>query len=287
MPKTVSITPDVAAVLARCTTKGNVVFLPEGEKLDRKLYDAVNKVLVAIGGKWVRGTGGHVFADGLGEQLTDAIAAGSVVDQKRTLEQFYTPRGLALRMCNAVEVVANDFALEPSAGRGAIVSVLLERGADVLAVDIDPRNVTALYDLPRRSKPSQLYSVQQGDFLTMPPLDAIGHQLPSVAVMNPPFSRNQDIAHVRRAFDMLAPGGRLAAIMSAHWTFGQEPACAAFRQFIGYPDMRGVRHPAQVVNMRSDPSVASASTELLPAGTFRESGTNVAAVLVVLHKANR
>lgn len=34
-------------------------------------------------------------------------------------------------------------------------------------------------------------------------------------IMNPPFSRRQDVRHITKAMSMLKPGGRLAAIASA------------------------------------------------------------------------
>jgi hypothetical protein len=49
----VKIEQAVIAVLARCETNDNTLYLPFGQ-LDRKLYVAVNKALEAIGGKWNR-----------------------------------------------------------------------------------------------------------------------------------------------------------------------------------------------------------------------------------------
>jgi hypothetical protein len=51
---------DVLAVLAECSTDGNVLYLPSIQ-LERKLYVSVNKCLANIGGKWFRSKKGHVF----------------------------------------------------------------------------------------------------------------------------------------------------------------------------------------------------------------------------------
>ena len=56
------INDDVANVLANSRIEGNNLYLPEGQ-LDRKLYVAVNKVLVVIKGKWNRSAKAHIFND--------------------------------------------------------------------------------------------------------------------------------------------------------------------------------------------------------------------------------
>ncbi len=97
-------------------------------------------------------------------------------------------------------------------------------------------------------------------------------------MMNPPFSRNQDIRHVMRALDFLRPGGRLVAIMSPHFTFAQDALSRTFRKLIGYPD-------SSAQGVGADQIVADATVEMLPAGTFTAEGTNVASVLVYIRLA--
>ena len=71
--------------------------------------------------------------------------------------------------------------------------------------------------------------------------EAIADRLPAVAptvvLMNPPFSaspgvgrmrRDADLSHLRSAFSMLAPGGRLAAVTSAHCIPGDGAWTRAF-----------------------------------------------------------
>lgn len=51
-------------------------------------------------------------------------------------------------------------------------------------------------------------------------------------VMNPPFERGQDMDHVRHAFDLLKPGGRLVAIMS-EGSFGRgDKKATGFREWL-------------------------------------------------------
>jgi hypothetical protein len=71
-------------------------------------------------------------------------------------------------------------------------------------------------------------------------------------VMNPPFANATDIRHIEHARGKLAPGGRLVAI------------CAA-----------GPRQREQLAPIAAD-------WIELPAGSFKEQGTNVNAAIVVI-----
>jgi type I restriction-modification system DNA methylase subunit len=72
-------------------------------------------------------------------------------------------------------------------------------------------------------------------------------------VMNPPFDNGADIRHVQHAFTMLAPGGRLVAIVA-----------------------NGPRENAQL-------RPRAVTWEELPPGTF--AGTNVRAAIMVWERA--
>jgi hypothetical protein len=51
-------------------------------------------------------------------------------------------------------------------------------------------------------------------------------------IMNPPFEKEQDIDHVRHAFDLLKPGGRLVTIMSEHGFFASDKKAQEFRDWL-------------------------------------------------------
>jgi len=51
-------------------------------------------------------------------------------------------------------------------------------------------------------------------------------------LMNPPFSDGRDIAHVRHAFDLLKPGGRLVAIMGEGAFFQSNKRATEFREWL-------------------------------------------------------
>jgi protein-L-isoaspartate O-methyltransferase len=118
---------------------------------------------------------------------------------------FPTPASLADEMVRRADLAPGHRVLEPSAGTGALLRAISAAGVDVAhvtAVEINQRLAEAL--------PATLaVRVLAEDFLTVDvggPFDRI--------VMNPPFERAADIRHVRRAFEQLAPGGRLVALVA-------------------------------------------------------------------------
>ena len=252
-PVKTRIPADVLAVLARASITGNVLVLPE--QLDCETYLRVAKTLTAARGKWDRKAKGHVFPFDPRELMADAVETGAVIDAKKTLQFFETPDELAQRMVGLANVSAGDRVLEPSAGLGRIVRHLIGRDAVIDAVEIDETNCRTLRDIRDRSG-GQL-TVCREDFQTYHAVDATRFD---AVVMNPPFANNLDITHIRLAWDMLTPGGRLVAICSEGPFFRQDRAAVAFREWLDAID---------------------ATVEKLPADTFRESGTGVATRLIV------
>lgn len=249
---TVNVPDDVADVLRRMAFEGKVAKLPPGQ-LDRQLYDKVNKVLTAIGGKWNRKAGGHVFPFDPQGFVNDALGTGKAIHRKKTLQLFETPEPLAQHMADLAKIGAGDLVLEPSAGTGRLARAAIEKGAGVVVVDIDPTNVDALRDLDvsgAHLSDFMLWRMSQG-----PAFDAV--------IMNPPFSGNQDIRHIQAAWDLLRPGGRLVAIAGGHAFIGKEAECAEFRAWV--EDTGGI-------------------VKCLPAKTFAESGTGAVTWLLVATK---
>lgn len=260
MLKTVTLTDDARAVLTRAMIDPNLVTL-QAEKLERPVYEAVAKFLEALGGKWNRPAQGFFFPNGTGD-IAAAIDAGNAVDQKKTMEQFFTPEAVANKMAAMAGVHAGSRVLEPSAGGGALVRAALARGADVDAVEEDE----ALWAKLVQTETSQRFRAFRCDFIKWTPLPLVpGDQavIYDIVLMNPPFSRGQDMMHVGRAYNMLRPGGTLVAIMSPHWTFANDGISRNFRDLVE-------QH--------------SGRWEELPAGTFKESGTSVNTGILIMVK---
>lgn len=231
------LSTQVKDVLSRATTSGNVLVLPQGQ-LDRKLYEAVDKALKNAGGQWKRGTG-HVFPTEAGPKLLAMLGTGVSVDEKKRDQAFFTPPSLAREVVALADVAGCDV-LEPSAGRGALADACLAAGArDVHCFEQNPEYVDVLLET---------YPTTHGDFLRFQP-----SRLYERIVMNPPFTKNQDIAHVRHALKWLEPNGILVAIMLNNQT----------RK--GFVDL----------NVEFEPEI-----DEVERGAFKESGTDISTVIV-------
>lgn len=252
----VTLSDGVADTLRRSTVDGAIVRLPEG-KLEPDLYRQVDKVLKALGGKWDRRARGHIFAKPIGDELAAALHSGLAVDRKKTLEQFFTPTELAERMVRLAGVHMGSHVLEPSAGSGNLIRPAIASGAVVTAVEIDPTLCASLAALDGAHGSVFAFNA---DFTGWQPSSLIPID---VVLMNPPFSAGKDVAHVQHAWSLLRDGGELVAIVGPHAFISEDRRSVAFRAFLEEID---------------------ASCEVLPAGTFKESGTMVGAQLIVATK---
>lgn len=155
---------------------------------------------------------------------------------------FQTPADLANRAAEMLD--RRGRLLEPSAGLGRLYRAIRERDTDstIVLVDQSPECCAELY---RINEADRLTELRQGDFLAM----HLG--LFDGIIMNPPFKMGRDVKHILHARTMLAPGGRLVAF------------CAAG------PKQRAKLQP--LADQWID----------LPAGSFKESYTNVSAAIVV------
>lgn len=234
---------DGAAKIARIT---------DGQ-LPRDLYISVDKVLKALGGRWNRSAKGHVFLDDPSNAIDACVLLGEYTDKKQAFQFFETPEPLAEELVKAADIRDGMRVLEPSAGRGRIVRVIRAAAPSCILFmcEIDKKHFPVLNDAVRVRA-----NLRIGDFM-----EARYDDIDRV-VMNPPFSKRQDVEHVTRAFSMLAPGGRLVSVVSG----------SAVHRI----DKRGLEFAALVKQYGSYYD--------LPNGAFKESGANMRASVVVLNK---
>lgn len=254
------ISESVLFILGQCRVEGNTLYLPNTQ-LDRSDYVAVNKVLEALGGKWNRKAKGHVFDYDPEEALEAAIISGEVTDTKKVFQFFETPSELAERLCDMAEINADSIVLEPSCGKGRIADAVWRRKPKyLLGVELNPDMKRYLAEKPYGTLVGQ-------DFLMYDPADhCIAHSECedfNRIVMNPPFAQHQDAIHVRRAYELLAPGGVLVAITGVSFKFRAD---RIYENFRGFLEQTG----AEVFD--------------LPAGTFKDSGTMVPACIIKIKK---
>lgn len=246
----IKIADDVMDVLNRSTMTDTQVILPPGN-LDRKLYESVDKVLKTAGGKWNRSAKAHVFPKDPRQLLGLALGAGSIVDEKKAKQQFFSPVDVAAQVVRLANIQPGMRVLEPSAGAGALAMEAERHGGDVDCVELDP-------DLASDLLKHGGLTVICGDFLNLGWQDKHYDRV----VMNPPFAKGQDIKHVTHALQFLKPGGRLVSVMPAGIVQASTKAAKAFRAML---DER--------TSWRVVP---------LPADSFKESGTGVMTVMLIV-----
>lgn len=269
--KTRAVDPLVKQALASAeiVEDGGSFYLTIKEPLSRTLYQEADKVLKRLGGQWVRGKGTK-FAVDPHAAIGSILADGRYVDL-RDHGFFPTPDEIVEKLVEWADVRYGMRCLEPSAGMGAIASLL----AHIVGIE----NVRCGELLPecRKHLIEQGYRVDGNpDFLTWKePAPYDSTSLHDRVVMNPPFANLADVDHVQHAFQFVKPGGRLVAVTSPSWTFRQERKAQQFKvivqRFNAWPKIDG--RPVDALPFES-----------LPEGTFKEAGTDVRTVVVVLDK---
>ena len=222
-----------------------------GGQLERGLYERVNKALSAMGGKWNRKLGGHVFQVDPRPMVEGLLDTGSLQVERDGF--FETPPAVIDGMFDLVPPVRMGLVLEPSAGMGAIVRKVIECG-------IIPMNIVCVEKnrdraLKLRDYTSEVFCC---DFLVF---ETRANFLR--VYMNPPFEEMQDIDHVMHAYDLLFGGGALVSVMSEGPFFRSGVKAEMFREWLKKVGGRSHR---------------------LPEGSFKESGTGVNTRLVSIWK---
>lgn len=245
-------------VLKECTVNGNVIYLPT-VRLDRKLYQEVANALELIGGKWKGGkVMGFVFPHDPTE-LLQTIANGEKKNLKKEFQFFATPARLARQLAVLADLQQTDTVFEPSAGQGAIIKAIREIGFTgvIHYCELMPVNQIFCYKLDN-------VNFVKDDFLK---LDDLIKTKPvgmfDKIIANPPFAKNQDIDHIHAMYKHLKPGGRMVTLSSPHWQICDNKKEKAFREWLD-----------------------SLDAEITPidAGEFKESGTAIATVMIIINK---
>lgn len=211
---------------------GRVVRLTCGQ-LSRPEYVAVNKALESMGGKWNRGQSGHVFPADPGPALAAFVSGGALAKPARTAEGYVpTPSDLAAAIVadhtQVARLDAGAKVLEPSAGCGAFVRAIFAVNPRVQVTAVEP-NTSRLERVALSPSVRPVNSTfEQFASQTQQRFDAV--------VMNPPFAVPGGpsiwIDHVRMAFDLLRPGGRLTAIVPSGLVFRQDRKHKAIRAMV-------------------------------------------------------
>lgn len=179
----------------------------------------------------------------------------NAASKARSIRGYHpTPPEVGSLMLQYAEIKDGMEVLEPSAGNGSLADLIRSNyRVNLTCFEIAPvlQQVLTLSG----------FNVAGPDFLRsgMDHLERYDR-----IIMNPPFSKGRDIAHVRQAYKCLKFGGRLVAIMSEGVFFRKDASADVFRNWLkggqGY----------QVHDLQ--------------AGAFKKSGTNIKARIVVIDR---
>ena len=241
------IEQNILEIIEQGNTEDNLYFLPN-QQLDRKTYLDVNKVLDCLGGKWNRKAKAHVFESDISDAIDNILLTGEVIAPKDEFQFFETPPDIVDQLIELANIQLGHTCLEPSAGKGAIAEQLRDIvGVNlVTCIELNPDNAKALTDAG--------FTPYQCDFLNIP----IGSKFDRI-VMNPPFTRQQDIQHVEKALLHLKSGGCLVSVMSAGVMFRKNKRTLSFWDAIN-------KYHTEVIE--------------LPQGAFKVSGTMVNTIIL-------
>lgn len=220
-------------------------------QLDRNMYVKVNKVLEAAGGKWNKKIKAHIFDGDASERVEQMILTGEIEIPKDEFDFFPTPSALVDHIISLAKIEKGMLCLEPSAGSGNISSRLANIvGYELVhCVELNPKFAKEL---------TNQYSTTEKDFLNIDP-----NPIYDRIVMNPPFSKRQDVKHVLHAYNFLKKGGILVAIMGSGVTFRKDSLTVKFSKLL---------------------NSCESSIAINPEGSFKQSGTMVNTVSVVLRR---
>ena len=149
-------------------------------------------------------------------------------EEQVKFQQFSTPPSIAYLANYVANVNAKDTMLEPSAGIGGLAVFAKRDGATVYVNELDNRRLEVLKNMPFdrffNENAEQINNILGGEIE------------PTVIVMNPPFSSSSErnihntkigAKHIEQALKILAPNGRLVAIVGR----GMEDGAPAFRDW--------------------------------------------------------
>lgn len=242
----------VEEILRHCTLENNVLKLPQVQ-FNKKSYAEAKKWIEEAGGTWQGGkVNGFTFQFNA-ERVFSILHEGKRCNLQQDFQFFATPPEVADWLVMLAGGVHDDEkVLEPSAGTGAIIDAIHRSCPDVIVdcYELMPENKEIL------SKKDNIRIL--GDDFTK--CDVAQYDK---IIANPPFSKNQDIRHVKRMYEHLSDGGTVSAIMSKHCKIGKESECAEFRKWLD--------------------EVGGKSYDI-EEGAFKDSGTGIPTTAVVIRK---
>lgn len=242
---------ETISVLKRGKIENNVYYLPN-EKLERELYEKVNKVLIALGAKWSRKMKGHIFEYDISNALENVYKDKRVIDWKKETDFYYTPPEIVEEMLSLIPLwYSGKFSfLEPSCGQGHIVDELhrLFKNSEITYIEKNPNHCEFM-----RNKG---YNPICADFLDIEPKAQY-----DVIIMNPPFKEQME--HIKHAYKFLKEDGYLVSVVMKNILQYESKKGQEFRNW--FKEKAGYYYK-------------------LPKDSFKQAGTNVDTALLIFEK---
>jgi phospholipid N-methyltransferase len=257
--KMAKVSNEAIKVLSECEINGNKLFVTN-PNLDRKLYLEVNKILENISGKWDKKSKSHIFSDSPEGYIDNVILTGDYVNFKKEFQFFPTPKTVVEKMLSKIEINENSRILEPSAGNGNILKELVKYNPkSIVAVEIQDKFLEDLNQIVFGFKESLVFI---GDFMKVNFNDLSNVKFNTI-IANPPFTKQQDIKHFMRMFELMNVGDQIVCILSSSSQFRTDKKSNIFNEVLN-------------INL--------ADIEVLSDKEFKESGTSVSTIMVSFRK---
>lgn len=259
---------DLQKSIIRCRIEGDTLYLPSIKEGSLTNYKDVKAALENAGATYERSK--FIFPNDA-QPYIDRLMGGESVNIKKEFQFFATPAKLAKRLVELANINSPDLeVLEPSAGQGAIVKAILEHEPGVCVhayelMDVNRNVLSTIKDCILLGE-DFLKSDMLCDTKEITPINwNLKHRdlLFDRIIANPPFNKNQDIDHITEMYHRLRKGGRIVTIASNSWRTGSQKKQIAFREWL---------------------NKVNAVIEDIPAGEFKESGTNIATCLIIIDK---
>ncbi|MEN6304970.1 MAG: hypothetical protein ABFD96_19720, partial [Armatimonadia bacterium] len=157
---------------------------------------------------------------------------------------FPTPPALARRLVELADIGEDDLVVEPECGKCDIVNAIFEEVPFLkwfMGFEINHtlwKIADAMYpDTGGQEEGKPFRRIVLGDWLDQKPTGI------TRIIMNPPFENGQDAAHVRHAYECLAPKGRIVAVVSRGVVENTRGVAAEFQQWLEHVSAEVMPNP--------------------------------------------
>lgn len=182
--------------------------------------------------------------------------------EREKLQAYFTPIDVVKKMQEYAHISENDIVLDPSAGIGNLVNGLSISKERIYLIEPNPEFCNFL-------KRNGYIHVIQSTFEEAIEKGQVPNNISKI-LMNPPFSKQNDLKHISLAYKLLAPGGTLISIVGKNSVLERDSSgkeSKIFQEFY---------HICQ--NSKSHQLIE------LPEGTFEKSGTICDTYMITLEK---